>query len=149
MSRYEFTIFVAAPPERVFNLWIDLDRMPEWVGGVSKITQITGPVDRAGTSYTVWFGRVASRTEVLEVERPNRIRTRFGNWLLRGVTEATFKPQEDGTHLTQRFETEGIVPAIVARIFAIGSYKGSFRGELASFARLAEAEVAEGKSAAD
>lgn len=78
------------------------------------------------------------------MERPNRIRTHFGNWVLRGVTEATFEPQDGGTLLTQRFETEGIVPGIVARIFSIGSCKGSFRGELASFARLAEGEVGKG-----
>ncbi|HLA65315.1 MAG TPA: SRPBCC family protein [Candidatus Saccharimonadales bacterium] len=141
MNRYVFSIFVAAPPERAFNLWIDLERMPEWVGGVSKVTDVTGPLDREGTSYMVWFGRTASRTEVLEVERPNRIRTRFGNWLLHGVNEATFQLQDGGTHLTLRFEPQGIVSAILARVFATGSYRGSFRSELASFARLAEGEV--------
>jgi uncharacterized protein YndB with AHSA1/START domain len=140
LSTYVFTIFVAAPPERAFNLWIDLDRMPEWVGGVSKVADVTGPVDRAGTSHTVWFGRIPSRTELLEVERPNRIRTRFGNWLLHGTNEATFQPQDGGTQLTLRFEPEGIVSAILARVFATGSCRGSFRGELATFARLAEAE---------
>lgn len=35
----------------------------------------------------------------------------------------------------------GVTKAIVARIFATGSYRGSFRGELKSFARLAERET--------
>ena len=141
VGRYRFSVFVAAPPESVFDRWVDLDRMHEWIGGMTRVTDLTGPADRAGTTYTVWFGRTASRTEVLEVERPRRIRTRFGNFYLRGVTEATFEPKDGGTRLTQTFETEGLLPAIVARIFATGSYPGSFRGELATFVRIAEREL--------
>jgi hypothetical protein len=37
--------------------------------------------------------------------------------------------------------TEGLVAAIFGRIFAMGSYRGSFRGELDTFVRLAEAEA--------
>jgi hypothetical protein len=55
------------------------------------------------------------------------VTTRFGSWLLRGVVQATW--------------TNGIISAVMARIFAFGSYKGSFRGELKSFARLAEREA--------
>ena len=59
--------------------------MKEWVGGVTKVTDVTGPVDRVGTRYIVRFGPVKSPTEVLEADRPRRFRTRFGNWYLRGV----------------------------------------------------------------
>lgn len=145
MARFEFSIFVAAPRERVFALWIDPARMLEWIRGLSRVSDVSGPLDRVGASYVVWFGRVASRTEVLDVERPRLIRTRFGNWFLRGVTETTFDPEADGTRLTQRLETEGLIPALVARLFATGSHEGSFRGELATFARLAEREVREAR----
>jgi uncharacterized protein YndB with AHSA1/START domain len=145
MSRYEFSTYVAAPPERVFDLWTDLDRMRDWVGGVTRVSDVSGPVDRAGTTYTVWFGRMASRTQVLEAQRPRRFRTRFGNRILRGTNEATFEPAGGGTQLTQRFETEGLIAAVVARIFATGSYQGSFRGELAAFAQLAEQEAGRGE----
>jgi uncharacterized protein YndB with AHSA1/START domain len=142
MGRHEFSAFIAAPPERVFDLWTDLDRMPEWVGGVTRVSDLSGPVDRAGTTYTVWFGRMASRTQVLDAERPRRFRTRFGNRILRGTSEATFEPAGAGTQLTQRMETEGLVAAIAGRIFAMGSYEGSFRGELAKFAGIVEREAA-------
>jgi uncharacterized protein YndB with AHSA1/START domain len=122
MGRYEFTVRIAAAPERVFDLWIDLDRMKEWVGGVTKVTDISGPLDRAGTRYTVWFGGMRSPTEVIEVERPRMIRTRFGNRVLRGETLARFEPDDGGTRLTQEFRPEGLIPALVARIFASGSY---------------------------
>jgi uncharacterized protein YndB with AHSA1/START domain len=140
MGAYRFSVQIAAAPDRVFDLWTDLDRMKEWVGGVTKVTDVSGPLDRAGTRYTVWFGGMRSQTEVLEVERPRRIKTRFGNRVLRGQALVTLEPGDGGTRLTQEFRTEGLVPALMARIFATGSYKGSFRGELNEFAKLAERE---------
>lgn len=138
MPRHHLTAFAKAPPERVFDLWIDLDRMKEWVGGVTKVTDVSGPVDRVGTRYVVWFGRVKSPTEVLEAERPARFKTRFGNWIMRGVNTTTFEAEGDGTRIVEDFQTEGFVSAIAAQIFALGSYKGSFQGELNAFARIAE-----------
>jgi uncharacterized protein YndB with AHSA1/START domain len=138
MGRYRFTIHAKAPPEQVFTLWTDLDRMHEWIGGLTGITDISGPVDRVGTRYTTWFGRMRSQTEVVAVDRPRLITTRFGNRILRGETTATFEHEGEGTRLTQEFRTQGVIPAIAARIFATGSYKGSFRGELDAFRKVAE-----------
>jgi uncharacterized protein YndB with AHSA1/START domain len=141
MGRYRFTQEVAAPPEVVFDLWTDVDRLHEWTGGVTRVTDVSGPLDRPGAGYTVWFGRMASPTVVLEAERPHIFATRFGNRLLRGESRATLEPSGMGTRLTQEFVTEGLIPAIVARLFATGSWNGSFRGELAAFARIAERET--------
>jgi uncharacterized protein YndB with AHSA1/START domain len=141
MPHYRFTVHVDAPPERVFDLWVNLDRSHEWVEGLTRITDVTGPADQVGTRYTAWFGRMRSPSEVVEAERPRHVKTRFGSSLLRGTTRATFEPEGNGTRLTQEFWTEGVVPAIAARIFSIGSYKGSFRGELNSFVRIAEREA--------
>jgi uncharacterized protein YndB with AHSA1/START domain len=141
MGAYRLTVDIAAPPELVFDLWTDLDRMKEWVGGVTKVTDVSGPLDRAGTRYTVWFDGMQSRTEVLEVERPRMIRTRFGNRVLKGETIATFESDGAGTRLTQQFRTEGLISAVMARIFASGSWLGSFQGELNTFAALAEREA--------
>jgi uncharacterized protein YndB with AHSA1/START domain len=138
MGTHRLSVHVAAPPEHVFDLWTNLDRMKEWVGGVTKVSDVTGPVDRAGTRYTVWFGRMRSQTEVLEAERPRFFRTRFGNSILRGEASATFEPEADGTRIDQEFRTDGLIAAIAAWIFAQGSYRGSFQGELNAFAKIAE-----------
>ena len=141
VARYAISTQVAAPPEHVFALWTNLERMGEWVGGVTGVTDVSGPVDRAGTTYIVHFGPMKSPTEILEVERPRIFATRFGNWLLRGRSSATFEPEGEGTRVTQKFETIGRIPAISSWIFSRGSYEGSFRGELEKFARLAEHEA--------
>ena len=84
MATHQVSVFIRATPERVFDAFTDLELMRESVGGVTRVTDRTGPVDRAGTRYTVHFGPMRSPTEVLEAERPRRIRTRFGNLILKG-----------------------------------------------------------------
>jgi uncharacterized protein YndB with AHSA1/START domain len=143
MAHYTFSIHVDAPPEQVFDLWTDLPRMGEWVGGVTAVSDISGPIDRVGTTYVVHFGPVQSPTEVLDVERPRRFATRFGSWVLRGTSSTTFAPDGAGTRVTQEFETIGRISAISSWLFSRGSYEGSFRGELEKFGRIAEREARE------
>jgi Polyketide cyclase / dehydrase and lipid transport len=142
MAHYTISTLAAAPVEDVFDLWIDVQRMGEWVGGVTGVSEMSGPIDRLGTTYVVHFGPVKSPTEVIDVERPRRFATRFGSWVLRGTSSATFEPDDDGTRITQEFQTVGRISAISSWIFSRGSYEGSFRGELEKFARLAEREAA-------
>ena len=141
VGHYTFSVHVDAPPEHVFALWTNLGRMGEWVGGVTWVTDISGPVDQVGTRFTVQFGKMSSTTEVIAVERPRLFRTRFGNRILRGESQALFEPDGTGTRVTQEFWTKGVIAAIAARLFATGSYKGSFRGELHEFARIASAQA--------
>ena len=142
MPSYTFSTHVAAPIEVAYDLWTNLDRMREWVGGVTRVTDVSGPVAQAGTRYITWFGRMKSPTEVIEAERPRLFATRFGNVILRGTNRTVFEPDGAGTRISQTFQTVGLISEISARIFAAGSYRGSFQGELEAFARLAEAEVA-------
>lgn len=82
MAEYRFELRINATPERVFEAWIDLDRMPEWVEGVTRVDAASGPVDRPGTTYDVWFGRMRSSSEVIEVDRPRLFRSRASSRLL-------------------------------------------------------------------
>lgn len=141
MAEHRISTLIAASPERVFATWMDLDRMTEWVGGVTRVTDLTGPVDQPGTRYTVWFGPLKSPTEILEVERPRHVRTRFGNVILKGESEVWLEPEGDGTRLNQTFRTRGLVSAITGRLFAAGSYSGSFKGELEEFRKIVEREA--------
>jgi uncharacterized protein YndB with AHSA1/START domain len=138
MPTYRVATLVNAPPERVFELWIDVDRWPEWINGLTKVTDRNGPIDVKGARYTTWFGRMRSPNEVMDVERPRFIRTRFGSWPLRGETDATFEPEGGGTRVVQTFRTQGIIPAVAGWLFSRGSWKGSFKGELEVFRKIAE-----------
>src|SRR5688500_17398449 len=141
MARYTITTHIGAPPEHVFALWTNLGRMGEWVGGVTGVSDVSGSVDEVGTTYVVHFGPVKSPTEILEVDRPRLFATRFGSWILRGRSSATFEPEADGTRITQTFETVGLISAISSWIFSRGPKVGGFHGERDKLARLAEREA--------
>jgi uncharacterized protein YndB with AHSA1/START domain len=144
MATYTFTVDIAAPRDQVFALWTNLERMPEWIGGMKDVIELSGPVDQAGTTYTTRFGSWAtSPTTVIAAERPSHYATRFGNTYLRGENEAWLEETPTGTRLKQQFRVHGFLPRIMARIFATGSYKGSFRGELNHFKQICEREAAE------
>ncbi|MDP9936394.1 hypothetical protein J2T11_002757 [Paenarthrobacter nicotinovorans] len=102
------------------------------------MTDRVGSTDQAGSSYTVWFGRMASPTVVIAAERPRHIRTKFGNAILKGESDVTFTPEGGGTRIQQVFETRGLVATVVGRLFATGSYRGSFRAELETFRAMVE-----------
>lgn len=142
MGTYRFSVRIGAPPEAVFDLWTDLDRMREWVSGVTRVTDVSGPVDTGGTTYTTWFGSMPSRTEILEAHRPSLYHTRFGSRFLQGENRTVIEPEGSGSRLTEEFRTTGLLSRILARIFATGSYPGSFRGELNAFVSLVEREAA-------
>ena len=110
MGRHTNSQHIDAPPEVVFDLWTNLERQREWIGGVTDVVDVTGPANAAGTTYTVMFGRTRSPTQVLEEDRPRRFVVHFGNWILRGRNSATFEPDDGGTLITVRLDTEGVVP---------------------------------------
>ena len=47
MGEYRFSVHVDAPPESVFELWVDPDRAPEWIGGLTPITDRIAEADAA------------------------------------------------------------------------------------------------------
>ena len=124
MARYAISTHAKAPVDAVFALWIDVQRMGEWVGGVTRVTDVSGPIDRVGTTYVVHFGPVKSPTEVIEAEPPRRFATKFGSWVLRGTSSATFELEGDGTRITQQFQTVGRISAISSWIFSARILRG-------------------------
>ena len=145
VSRHTFTIGIAAPVDVVFDLWTNLERMREWTGGVTKVTGPTGPMDRVGTRYSVWFGGMESRTEVIDAERPKRFGTRrepdparHEHHLVRtGRHRHDPDPGVRDRGPRRRVHGPDFRPRVV---------QGQLRGELEAFRRIAETEAARGKS---
>jgi uncharacterized protein YndB with AHSA1/START domain len=49
MGHHRFSAHVNAPREQIFALWVNLDRLHEWLVGLSRITDVTGSPDHVGT----------------------------------------------------------------------------------------------------
>jgi len=145
VGRYTNTIDIDAPRELVFDLWTDLALMRTWVGGVSGFSEPSGPIDRAGTTYTIYFGKFGSPVTVLEAERPRLYASRSGTFWMQLSNRGEFElggPGSDGTRLTQTIDVYGsLLSRTFGWIFGHGSYRGSFLGELRHFGRIAAAEA--------
>jgi len=140
--RDHVTQFVGAPIERVYAAYVNPALMPTWMG-IKAITNASGPLDRAGTTFTtVVFGPHRPRSEVLAAEPPvlhdmgGRVLRAFGwRWTAR------FADKEAGTEIT--IDTEVTFPAGPIGRWVRRSEEGRMeqgtRQRLETFAKLVEA----------
>ena len=71
MGEVRFTTEIASSLGEVFAAHVDGPRIPDWFPGVRSIEDISGPLDRVGTSYRLRFGAlIASRCDVVAVDPP-------------------------------------------------------------------------------
>jgi uncharacterized protein YndB with AHSA1/START domain len=139
------TAFLDAPVERVWAAHVDAQRIPEWFPGVRKVRNVSGPLDRPGTTYSLRFNPlILSRAEVIEVETPVMHTRRwdarpFGTY---GTATMLLRPEEGGTHVdldvSYRLSLGILGRLIERRSFARRRGARSIRRELQSFADFAE-----------
>lgn len=142
MGRYSFDIDIDAPRDQVFDLFVNLDRMAEWAAGATRVTDIKGVADKAGTKYRLWHGVLVSDVEVIDAARPFYVRTRTKMGQIKAITNATFEARQDGsTRLRASLSSTGLLGSVWARIVSAGSWRGSLHHELSEFARLVEREA--------
>lgn len=141
VAEHSFVIEIAAPPETVYDTWIDPNRMPEWTEGLSRVTDVIGLPGQTGTRYTVWFGRTSAAAEVMIGERPTRFDWRVRMGPLAAEFQSSFHASGDGTRMSETVRTRGLLAWLWNRILSTGRYRGSFRGELETFRRICERET--------
>ena len=133
---------VRAPIDRVYAAWVDPALMARCMG-IKAITDVSGPLDRPGTTFTeVVFGPYRSRSEVLVAEPPALHDMTGRNFLGLGYRWTTrFTRADEGTEVT--LEAEAILPGLLGRLFrrslAGGAMERGVERRLALFAGLVEA----------
>lgn len=101
MGSYSYSVWIAAPPERVYDLYTDLDRVAERQGGHPRISDRSGEQSRAGSTYTTRRGPSAARSEVIVAERPTEhVVEIHGTLGLRAVITSRFVPEDRGSRMT-------------------------------------------------
>jgi hypothetical protein len=142
MGSHRYSMWIAAPPECVYDLYTDLHRVGEWQEGNPTITDVSGDADRAGAAYTVRRGRAASRSEVTVAERPTRQVVRIDGPLgLRAEITSLFTPEGNGTRLTIALQTEWRFAPLGRVLEWVIFNPGIGRRELGKLKVIAEREV--------
>jgi uncharacterized protein YndB with AHSA1/START domain len=146
VGTHSWTVWIDAPADTIFDIYSDIERFPEWEVGVREVKDVTGPGDQPGTIYSVRYGPFASRSEVVEVERPRRlVTTTAGVFGLRARSTSELAPEAGGTRLTISFETWW-PSRLLGRLLEKAMLNPStLRRELANLKALAEREARSGR----
>ncbi len=105
MGTFSYWIWIAAPPEGVYDLYTDIDRIGEWQEGKPRITERSGDARRAGSSHVTRRGPFASRSEVVVADRPTRQVVKVDGPLgLHAEIGSEFESEKRGTRLTVRLD---------------------------------------------
>lgn len=119
MGQISRQLFFTAPLEKVWKIWTDVEKTPEWVEGVQE-SKITGEVrEGKGLSWKekCLFGKqvIQMDHEMKECEPLKKTHTRTG-LPMGGTMESTaeFKPGPGGTEVNLSIEWDlGMVGAII------------------------------------
>lgn len=143
MGHRQVAADIGAPPERVFEIYTDPQRLGEWQAGVKGV-EASASLAQAGTTWTVRYdGPFAVKGTVLEVERPAKHRQRFSEMmgLVRCTTTASFATIDGGTRATFDFDYQ-VVGGPLGRLFddkVGGEIESRFSKDVAGLKALAEA----------
>jgi uncharacterized protein YndB with AHSA1/START domain len=102
----EHAVWIQAPPDAVWSVYVDPSRIPDWQTGSPVIEDVRGSGGAPGSTYISRRGPGAATTTVLEAERPRRLVTETHAYLgLRFTVVSTLEALEGGTRLRLRVET--------------------------------------------
>lgn len=106
MSVLRYSMWIDASPTAVWNVFTDVDRIPDWQTGEPRVDGATGRGEAVGTTYTVRRGPTRSRTTVTIAEPPSRYVSRTNAFLgLQIDLAADLVPENGGTRLSLEART--------------------------------------------
>jgi uncharacterized protein YndB with AHSA1/START domain len=141
---------VSAPVGDVYAAHIDASQIPGWFPGVRAIEDISGPLDRVGTTYRLRFSRwIAGRCEVVSADPPHLHTRTWDSTPLGSSGRATMRFFEAGPgrtridfHAVYRLPF-GPLGRVVDLLPPVRRRAGSsMRREIDSFARFVESRSA-------
>jgi uncharacterized membrane protein len=148
MAHGTMTDHFEVPIERVFDLYIDVKRWPEWMPGLVEVKEVTGPLDTAGTRI-LEVSRFLGRTmegwdEIAEAERPRLVKMTSQGEGAKSSMTLRLTPAGQGTDVVVDyvFETPaGFFGHMADRLFIDKAMERQGRHALENFKALVEAEA--------
>ena len=150
MGHVQEAFHIDAPPERVWDLVSDCDRILEVQSGISEIRDCPGRLDVVGARYT-WiyksFGRtLEGQAETTKAEKPRVIEQRLtapGGG--KGTTMFRFEPALGGTDVNMTFDYElpgGFFGDMADKLFMERAIERDLRHSNENLKALCEAKAA-------
>jgi uncharacterized protein YndB with AHSA1/START domain len=144
---------VDAPPEFVYDIATDPERLPDWYVNITAVSEVSGPLDRPGTGYTGHFRflgrRLEARVVVAETVRPSvHVMTATTSGGGRGHLATRFADNAGSTRVTVDVEVvlpAGFIGALVDLAFIEAALARDIRYSSATLKSLLELEYGTGR----
>lgn len=148
MAHRQLADHFEAPIERVFDLFLDVKRWPEWMPGLVEIKEVTGPIGGPGMRIretSRFLGKtMESWDEIVEAERPRMVKMASESGGAKSSMTFRLTPAGRGTDIVIEFDLEmpaGFFGHIADRLFIDKAMERQGRHALENFKALVEAEV--------
>jgi uncharacterized membrane protein len=150
MGRVRGSIDIAAPLEVCWALNADGSRLTEWNQSILEVRDVSGPLDRVGTTYTgvvkAMGRRFDGRNEVTAVVPMKSVDTAgTGVGGAKATVHVEFEPRGQGTRVTVTIDYDlpgGLFGGIAEKLFATRQLEDGLKASNAGFKALAEKEAA-------
>ena len=142
MPRWEHTVKIDSPPERVWEVMSDIDRWPTWTESMVAARKLTDGPLRNGTEAMVQPKGTPESTWIVTEATPGRGFT----WetKVRGahtVAGHVIEPVDGGSRVTLSVEVRGFVAALLRPVLSRGVI-ANMKAEAAGLKRESEAVAA-------
>lgn len=116
MRNYEITVDIDAPPERVWDVLIDVEKWPEWTSSMSSVKRLDAGELREGSRVRLKQPKLAPTTmTVTRLERDKGFTWTATAPGLRVTATHTIIPRGKGSHVILSLVFDGIVGGIIGR----------------------------------
>lgn len=146
MGHVRDSFYVHAPPDTVWAVGADPDRIPEWNATVVDVKDVTGPLDAPGAKYTT-VSKIAGRPlditwTVDRADRPRHAEASATTPLGGSAHQVVhYEPEGKGTRVSIDVEYEiapGLLGQVVSKVFAERSVERDIKHSGENFKALVE-----------
>ena len=147
MTHISRSVSISRPPDAVFTILTDVDRLPEWAATVVETRELSHPTLEVGCTFRQTFRvlghELDSEWRVTEFDRPRRVRYEAGS-TQGGRLEMvqTVRPLDHGSEVTLEIDYElpgGILGRIADKVIAERQNEHDAERSLEALKRIAEA----------